>query len=155
MSVEIAAMTPADAATLEALIAAEPPGYMAHLQPFAHPGDLRRQQGAARRDRFATLRRLGQVVGFYCLRGLDAGWAKPTFGVYVMSAARGQGLAAVALAAALEWARAAGIQTVMLKVAPDHHAARKVYEAAGFLPVGSCPDSGYTVMEFAIAKSKT
>jgi RimJ/RimL family protein N-acetyltransferase len=148
---DLAPMSADDAIALEAAMAAEAPGDLAHFTAFRPPGGLRDQLARARRDRFVTLRDAGRAVGFYCLRGLDAGYERPAFGVYVARSHRGRGLAGRALADALAWAAAAGIARVMLKVAAANHAARRVYDAAGFVPVGLCPDSGQTVMERVLA----
>lgn len=58
------------------------------------------------------------------------------FQVWVAPEARGHGLAAALLDAALAWARATGARTMQLGVVCGNDAARRLYERAGFRAIG-------------------
>lgn len=147
---DIRPMTDADAIVLQALMAGEAPAYLAHFTAFAAPGALRQQCSFARQDAFFTLLDSGHISGFFCLRGLDQGYVRPSFGVYVASFAQGRGLARAAVLEAVAWCRQRGVPKLMLKVSARHARAYRLYETCGFVPAGLCPDSGQTIMEIKI-----
>ena len=145
--IDIRAMTETDAGLLESLMAEEKPGYLQHFTAFKEPDSLLMQCRLAQRDGFFTLLLDDRLSGFFCLRGLDQGYAMPSFGVYVASSFQGQGLARGALQAAEQWCRQQGIPLLMLKVSAYNKRANRLYQSFGFEPVGCCPDSGQTIME--------
>ena len=59
------------------------------------------------------------------------------FQMWVAPEARGQGIAAALLAAAVEWARSRNARTVQLGVMDGNDAARRIYERAGFVAAGT------------------
>lgn len=126
---------------------AEDEDYMSDFLAFSEPGALARQCAESRSDGFFALYWDRDLAGFFCLRGLDAGYARPSFGVYVASCFAGRGLGRFALDEALRRCASEGIERVMLKVAPTNAAARKIYEAAGFTDCGRCDDTGHDMME--------
>lgn len=85
------------------------------------------------------------------LRGLDEGFERPSFGVFVSEDWSGQGLARMALDHAISWCREAGVKKVMLKVAEANLRARKAYSAAGFVSVDICKRTGHEVMEISLS----
>ena len=140
-------MTPEEAARLEALMRAEDSAYMRDFVAFAEPGALGRQSRESRQDRFLSLHAGAELAGFFCLRGLDAGYSRPAFGVYVASRFAGRGLGRFAVAQALDLCREMGVERIMLKVAPGNRVARALYEDAGFRACGLCDDTGHQMME--------
>ena len=72
-----------------------------------------------------------RLAGFGMLRGWDEGYAVPSFGVAVESAARGRGLGRGLLRFAIRAARGRGAPSMMLKVHVENPA-RHLYEAEGF-----------------------
>lgn len=140
-------MTADDAAALERMMHGEDACYMSDFLAFADEGALIRQQAASRSDIFVALRADRDLAGFFCLRGLDAGYARPSFGVYVAKSFARQGLGRFALGEAVRICAEEEIPRVMLKVAPTNGAARKLYEDAGFAACGQCEDTGHTMME--------
>jgi ribosomal protein S18 acetylase RimI-like enzyme len=58
------------------------------------------------------------------------------FQVWVAPEARGQGVAAALLEAALDWARGRGARAMQLGVVCGNDAARRLYERAGFRDIG-------------------
>ena len=131
---------------LETNLRSEGAEYMRYFTAFSSPGDLERQFTRARKDIFFAIETARTLAGFYCLRGFDAGYERPTFGIYVASTFAGRGVGSAALNNALSTCQHLNVRHVMLKVAQNHQRARLVYEAAGFLAAGSCPDTGQTVM---------
>lgn len=144
---EMRTMTIADAIVLQSLMDEESKDYLLHFTAFAESGALLQQSQNARRDVFFTLVLGERPSGFFCLRGLDEGYARPSFGVYVASAAQGMGLARAAVHAAVDWCRMHALPVLMLKVSAHNARATRLYESMGFVPVGVCPDSGQTIME--------
>lgn len=71
-------------------------------------------------------------VGFYMLRGLDAGFEIPSFAVWISEKHNGLGLASLALKHAYTICKLNGIKTMMLKVHPSNIIAKKMYERFGF-----------------------
>jgi len=140
-----------DLPALERMLSAESTDYMQHFLAFAKAGELTRQFTQASQDVFFTIEAGGELAGFYCLRGFDAGYARPTFGLYVASVFSGQGLGRAALAHALDTCRGLNVSQVMLKVAPTYERARLIYETAGFVATGVCPDTGHTIMNREVA----
>lgn len=139
-----------DAARLAAAMASEEQGYLAYFTAFDAPDSLLKQCKEARQDAFFTLIEGDQAIGFFCLRGLDAGFLRPSFGVYIVSAMQGRGAARFALKLAQSWCKERRIAVMMLKVAPQNTRALAIYQADGFNVTGKCPDSGQTIMEKAI-----
>ena len=140
-----------DLPMLERMLRAESDEYMQHFSAFARAGELERQFAQAIQDVFFTIDAGGQPAGFYCLRGLDQGHISPSFGLYVNSDQSGHGLGRAALAHALTTCRKLQVKQVMLKVAPVHDRARFIYEAAGFVAIGVCPDTLHTIMSKEVA----
>lgn len=88
-------------------------------------------------------RRSAKTAGFILCRA--AGEEAEILTLATAPAHRRRGVARALLEAALGAARIAGAQTVFLEVAADNAAARALYGARGFAPVGERP--GYYVRE--------
>jgi RimJ/RimL family protein N-acetyltransferase len=144
---DVRSMSLADAQALEVMLKMEDTEYLHHFTPFSGEGVLTKQCGEAVKDGFFSLLENAEIAGFFCLRGLDNGYTRPSFGVYVSSRFQARGLGRFALDQALLWCRDRGIQKVMLKVAEDHARARTLYESTGFELLGYCPDTGHMMME--------
>lgn len=118
----------------------DPPGYSRYFTPFSFDEATWREILAARRDDlYFAIERGGEVAGYYMLRGWDAGYAIPAYGVWVAHPFQGQGLATATLHHAVARCRERGSETLMLKVHPDNHGAKALYERFGFQQVGSDP----------------
>ncbi len=80
----------------------------------------------------------GRVVGAVSLERLRpaANRHVATLGMMVQAAWRRKGIGAALVAAALEWARSAGIEKVSLEVYPGNDAARALYRRFGFVEEG-------------------
>jgi RimJ/RimL family protein N-acetyltransferase len=140
-------MTVADAAAVIALLQAQRPGYLKDFFPF--PLDtkvLAEQMENARQDLYTCILDGKALAGFWMLRGLDAGYERPSFGVFIDEARAGRGWGAAALGTAIQHCRQAGLGALMLKVAPDNAPARHIYEAAGFVLEARCHRTGHDIM---------
>lgn len=144
---EFCSMTKQDAIALQAMMQKEDPAYMLHFNAFNTSGELLRQSDAAQNDVYKSLFFRKNLAGFYCLRGLDAGYVKPSFGIYVASLYKGRGLAGEALTHALQWCHKQTIEIIMLKVSSENKIAWKLYHDAGFKVTGICDDTDHIVME--------
>jgi RimJ/RimL family protein N-acetyltransferase len=145
--VSLAPLTAGDAQELAALLRHARTDYVVHFHPFAFDEEsVSAQLSAARADRFWAIRDGGALAGFFMLRGFDAGYARPSFGVFVAEKFAGRGLATQALAHALEWCREHGVEEAMLKVHPQNTAARSVYERLGFRRAGVCGTTGHDIL---------
>jgi RimJ/RimL family protein N-acetyltransferase len=149
---EIAELHPSDAQELLDLIAQQSDDYLRftpnfRLSPQTLFAGLQNRQA----DRWWGFFRKGELVGFFMLRGLDEGYERPAFGVFVAQSASKAGLATRALAHALAWCEEEGIGSVMLKVHPANHHARKIYLREGFKETYVCPATHQQVMEKRLA----
>jgi RimJ/RimL family protein N-acetyltransferase len=138
----------ADAPALARLLQSQRAEYVAWFHPFAFDErTIASHLESAIRDRYWALESEGKLVGFFMLRGFDAGYQRPSYGVFVAEEAAGRGLARASLDYALHWCATCGIETVMLKVAAENDRARAVYESAGFVSVGTCASTGQHILE--------
>lgn len=138
----------ADAGALSTLLLGQRAEYLRHFHPFAFDAEtLATELGRRIRDRWWGIWVASRLAGFFMMRGLDAGYARPAFGVFVAEEFAGQGLASRALDRALEWGAKAGVEAVMLTVAAENAAARRIYEGAGFRPTGRLAPSGQEIYE--------
>lgn len=146
----ITPMTPEDASVLQCNYRSEAEEYRQHFTPLSSLSELATSLESARQDRYWTLRVNGRAAGLCFMRGLDEGYGRPSFGVYISSEYSGFGLARAALAHCLAWARLSSIEKVLLKVHEQNDSARRIYESAGFRPCGTCADTGHLMMEKAL-----
>lgn len=149
--IEIRDLAGSDAAALSKLLLGERPEYIGHFHPFAFDEEtVAKQLTNRRRDRFWGFWQGSGLVGFFMMRGLDAGYSRPAFGICVAEAASGKGLARRALQHSLDWAIAEGVQTMILTVSEDNVRARRIYEDFGFRPTGQLADSGLTIYDLPV-----
>ncbi len=148
---EIADLSPDDAAALAALLGAQRAEYVGPFHPFAFDeATIAAQLRARIRDRYWSLRRAGELAGFFMMRGLDRGFERPAFGIFVAEQHSGFGLARLALRHALDWAAAERIGAVILTVAVENTRALQIYEDFGFRPTGQLADGGQRIYERAL-----
>lgn len=74
-----------------------------------------------------------KLAGFYMLRGWDAGYDVPSYGVWIAKEFSSKGLSKLTLHHALSVCRINNIKKLMLKVHPDNLVAKKLYEDFGFI----------------------
>lgn len=139
-------LTERDTQAVCALMRREPPDYLRDFFPFADDEDFLASVREAKRDVYLALTLGDELAGFAMLRGLDAGYARPSFGVYVSSDQSGRGVARYGLDCTLRVAKGLGVPEVMLKVAPGNARAREIYLSAGFRSRGCCERTGHDIM---------
>lgn len=147
-------LTGDDAPALAALLSAQPADYMQYFIPFAFDeAAIRPLLSAARADVYMGVYWQDQLAGFFMLRGWDAGYSIPAYGVTIGQAFRGMGLGRVTLETAKAISRLKGASTLMLKVHPDNAPAKHLYESAGFVQVDHDPRNGNLVYHFALGSA--
>ncbi|MEW5984347.1 MAG: GNAT family N-acetyltransferase [Acidobacteriota bacterium] len=142
----IAGLQASDAVSVGQLLAGDDPDYARYFVAFDGGAPaIAAMIANARRDRYWGIRSAGRLIGIVMLRGLDAGYATPAFGVYIAQSCAGAGLGRLALEFATTWCRLNGYPEIMLSVHPDHTAAVRLYEAAGFRPDGTFTPRGHGI----------
>lgn len=107
---------------------------------------------SARRDRYWGIWKDADLSAVFFLRGLDAGFSSPAFGVAVAPAAQGCGIGRLALIFAETWSRNAGLTDIMLTVDPDNSRAISLYEAQGFLRTDELSPKGNLVFRKSLCR---
>jgi ribosomal protein S18 acetylase RimI-like enzyme len=76
------------------------------------------------------------MAGFFAHRPAKVRHKGAVWGVYVQAAARGQGIAGRLMQRAIDQARGAGLERLLLTVTVGNAAAQALYDRLGFLPYG-------------------
>jgi len=147
-SIVISQLTQHHKESLVKLLANQRPDYLRHFHPFVFSKEgVCEELLKAAKDQYWAFWDGSILVGFFMLRGMDAGYTRPSFGVMIDEAYSGQGLAGRALEHALQWCGSQNIHRVMLKVAPDNFRALSAYLKAGFVAIDTCKQTGQHIME--------
>jgi RimJ/RimL family protein N-acetyltransferase len=102
-----------------------------HPHPLTH-AEAVRLIAYSGRDVYAVLVDDDRFVAYGLLRGWDAGYDIPSLGVAVRAASRGRGYGRAMVAWLADEARRRGASRIRLRVHPDNHVARRLYESAGY-----------------------
>jgi RimJ/RimL family protein N-acetyltransferase len=92
--------------------------------------------GKAIKDMFYGIYVEKKLIGFYMLRGWDAGFEVPSYGVWIAEDFSSKGISKLTLNHAISICRINLIKRLMLKVHPDNLVAKKIYENFGFVYQG-------------------
>jgi len=107
--------------------------YLKHFTPYNWRGvSFTNAVVNKEKDQFYGIFINDYPVGFYMLRGLDAGYDIPSYGVWISEKYNGFGLASLSLKHAYTICKVNGIKTIMLKVHPKNTIAKNMYEKFGF-----------------------
>ena len=137
---------PNDAEALAILVTDDSADYRRFFEPFPRGrADIDAALEQANKDSYWGFFVEGELAALLMLRGLDAGFAAPAFGVYVAERYARRGLATAALAVAEAWCRLNDLDELMLTVHPAHKQARRLYEAQGFSSAGEQSAIGHLV----------
>lgn len=129
----IAPLNPRDAMQVARMLGEASPEYGRHFHPFPFDEEtVLARLTAARRDRYWGIWIKEELAGLFMLRGFDAGYERPAFGVFIAERFSGQGLARLALVEAIKWCERSGVSALMLTVEQGNTRARRIYEEAGF-----------------------
>jgi len=99
----------------------------------------------ANKDQYLGFFINNSLVGFYMLRGLDAGYSIPSYGVFISEAYQSIGLAGLSVMHALSFCKLNRISKLMLKVHPENKKALEIYRNYGFIETGFDPANGNLV----------
>jgi RimJ/RimL family protein N-acetyltransferase len=125
--------------------------YQKFYTPFAFDEQsLRAMLQAAKEDLYTGLWYDNILVGFFMLRGWDAGFSIPSYGVYIKETYAGKGLLKLTLHLAASLCRLKGIPRLMLKVHPENMVAKAAYEKFGFIPTGLDPKNNNVIYHYDV-----
>ena len=121
--------------------------YLKHFIPFAENSEtfIRKILSQKKSDKYFGLFLKDDIVGFYMLRGFDAGYEIPSYGVWISSKYSNKGLSTLTLFHAFSFCKLNNIKTLMLKVHPENIVAKKLYEKFGFKQVGIDEKIGHLI----------
>ncbi|HEX7830407.1 MAG TPA: GNAT family N-acetyltransferase [Thermoanaerobaculia bacterium] len=125
MDFTVRALSADDAAAIVALLRAQPPDYLRFF--YALPADesaVRNVMEQRQRDLYQGLFEGDRLVGFFMLRGWDAGYDIPSFGIVVDQRTSGKGYLHATLELAAGLCRDAGAKRFMAKIHPENLAPR-------------------------------
>jgi RimJ/RimL family protein N-acetyltransferase len=143
-----------DLSEVKQLLTSDRPGYGQYFQAWDMSHDAWASMiSGARMDGYWGMRIDRTMAGLFMLRGLDAGYKAPAYGIYVAEAFSGKGLAKLSLCFAVAWCLINAHEEIMLTVHPDHTRARALYENAGFRFYGEHSGMGHCIMRKRLAGS--
>lgn len=110
-----------DAAAVSRLLRAQPPEYVRFFYAFGfEEEEIARVLAARTKDIYSGMFWRGELAAFFMLRGWDAGYEVPSFGVVVDVRHRGLAFMRIALDVAKLVSRLAGAPRLMAKIHPDN-----------------------------------
>lgn len=110
-----------DAAAVSELLRAQPPEYARFFYAFGFEEEAVRRVLAARvKDNYSGIFWRGELACFFMLRGWDAGYEVPSFGVLVDVKHRGRAFMRIALDVSKLICRLTGAPRLMAKIHPDN-----------------------------------
>ena len=137
LSLEIKRINTNQAKELSNLLLKSSKEYSQHFIPFEF--DLISVNAAmskAKKDMFYGVYVENKIIGFYMLRGWDAGYDVPSYGVWIAENFSSKGISKLTLNHAISVCRINSIKRLMLKVHPDNLVAKRIYENFGFVYEG-------------------
>lgn len=134
---EIRLLTTSDSKHLFELLNDARPDYIGYFTPFkVEQAAISNMLASVTSDRYWGIFHDSTLTGFFMLRGFDAGYKRPSYGVFIAEVFAGNGLLKLSLNYVRSWCRLNGVGNLMLKVHPDNTVARRSYEAFGFSEEG-------------------
>jgi len=144
--VEIRIISTQHAPELSELLLSSEKEYSKHFIPFNF--DLEsvfRVLDKVVNDLFFGIFIKNKIVGFYMLRGWDAGYEIPSYGVWISKDFSSKGLSKLTLNHAISVCKINSIKKIMLKVHPENLIAKKIYEDFGFINQGIDEKIGHLI----------
>jgi hypothetical protein len=134
-----------DAAAVSRLLHAQPPEYVRFFYAFGFgEEEIARVLSARAKDIYSGMFWRGELAAFFMLRGWDAGYEVPSFGVVVDVRHRGLAFMRIALDVAKLVCRLAGAPRLMAKIHPDNVSPRGA-RRLGLVQTGVEPETGNVV----------
>jgi len=144
--VEIRIISTQHAPELSELLLSSEKEYSKHFIPFNF--DLEsvfRVLDKVVNDLFFGIFIKNKIVGFYMLRGWDAGYEIPSYGVWIAKEYSSKGLSKLTLNHAISVCKINSIKRLILKVHPENLIAKKIYEDFGFVYQGIDEKIGHLI----------
>lgn len=146
LSLEIKRINTNQANELSDLLLKSSKEYSQHFIPFEFDLDsVITAMSKANKDMFYGVFIDSEIVGFYMLRGWDAGYEVPSYGVWIAENYSSKGISKLTLTHAISICRINSIKRLMLKVHPENLVAKKIYEDFGFVYEGIDPRIGHLI----------
>lgn len=134
-----------DAGAVSSMLKAQPPRYARFFYAFSFAEeDIARLLSARERDVYAGVFWRGRLVGVFMLRGWDAGYEVPSFGVLIDERHRGGAFMRLTLDMAKLVCRLNGAPRLLAKIHPDNVSPRGA-RRLGFTQVGVEAETGNVV----------
>lgn len=144
---EIKELTLADATNFSKKLFEESKDYLKYFIPFANYSEafISKILGERKLDYYFGLFIDEELIGFYMLRGFDAGFEIPSYGVWISSKYSNNGLSTLTLYHAYSICKLNKVKTLMLKVHPENSIAKNLYEKLGFTYIGVDEKIGHLI----------
>lgn len=134
-----------DAAAVSGFLRSQPPEYARFFYAFGSgEEEIARILAARERDVYSGMFWRGELAAFFMLRGWDAGYEVPSFGVLVDMRHRGRAFMRIALDVAKLVCRLSGAKRLMAKIHPDNVSPRGA-RRLGFVQTGVEAETGNVV----------
>lgn len=134
-----------DAGEISAMLSAQPVEYARFFYAFgSSEAEITSILAARKRDVYSGMFWRGRLVGFFMLRGWDAGYEVPSFGVLVDEKQRGRAFMRISLDVAKLICRLSGARKLMAKIHPDNVSPRGA-RRLGFTQTGVEAETGNVV----------
>lgn len=135
-------LSSADAAAVSSMLLAQPPEYARFFYAFDFSEEKIAQVLASKtKDVYSGVVWRGELVAIFMLRGWDAGYDVPSFGVFVAEKYRGGTFMRIALDAAKLICRLSGARRLMATIHPDNVSPRGATRL-GFVQTGVNSETG-------------
>lgn len=134
-----------DARAVSAMLRAQPPEYARFFYAFGSgEEEIARILAGRKRDVYSGMFWRGELAGVFMLRGWDAGYEVPSFGVLVDVKHRGRAFMRISLDVAKLICRLSGAPRLMAKIHPDNISPRGA-RRLGFVQTGVEETSGNVI----------
>jgi hypothetical protein len=138
-------LTVEDAEVVSSLLRAQPPQYARFFYAFGFgEEEIARVLARRKRDVYSGIFWRGELACFFMLRGWDAGYEVPSFGVLVDVKHRGRAFMRISLDVSKLICRLSGAPRLMAKIHPDNVSPRGA-RRLGFVQTGVEPETGNVV----------
>jgi len=120
-SLSIRPLEPADVAEISGFMHRQPPAYVRFFYAFgADQPAIAEMLGKAEKDIYSGVFWKAELIGIFMLRGWDAGYEIPSFGVLIDEKYRGGAFMRLTLDTAKLICRLSGAKRLMAKIHPDN-----------------------------------
>jgi [ribosomal protein S18]-alanine N-acetyltransferase len=144
-SFSIRPLEAADAASIAAFMRSQSSEYLRFFYAFGtEKSEIAEMLSASRLDVYSGVFWQANLVGVFFLRGWDAGYEIPSFGVLIDEKYRGKAFLSLTVDAAKLICRLSGVTRFMVKIHPDNTALRNVHRM-GFYRTGVEESTGNVI----------